>query len=274
MLMMDKLDQIEKRLQSLIEGGIAHFFTEGDLQNQLAHQLVVAMQSSLSTGNLGSISAPNLYLIRVHPSRNDFWQKNRVLVDDLGRFIHQAGLEAGLSFKSPPVIRLETDPELSPLEFRISASMLNEPLGETASISPSALIDADDITRIPLNAFLIVNGERNFPLTMPVVNIGRRSENHLVIDDPRVSRSHAQLRAIRGRYVLFDLGSTGGTLINGQRVNQHSLSPGDVISLAGVPLIYGQDLSSNTADTNTVYLNPVPKTDQQKINDRLKKTGS
>lgn len=272
--MMDKLDQIEKRLQSMIEGSIAHFFTEGDFQNQLAHQLVLAMQSSLSTGNLGPITAPNLYLIRVHPARVDFWQNNRILLDDLARFIHQAGLEAGLIFKSPPVIRLSTETDLPLHAFRITASMLNEPLGETASISPSALMDADDIATIPPNAFLIVNGDRNFLLTVPVVNIGRRSENHLVIDDPRVSRSHAQLRAIRGRFVLFDLGSTGGTMVNGQRVSQHSLSPGDVISLAGVPLIYGQDLSSNTSNTDTVHISPILKNQYQKYDDRSPKTGS
>jgi pSer/pThr/pTyr-binding forkhead associated (FHA) protein len=66
-------------------------------------------------------------------------------------------------------------------------------------------------------------------------------DNQLVIDDPRVSRSHAQLRAIKGRYILFDLNSTGGTFVNGQRTNQSILYPGDVISLSGVPLIFGQD---------------------------------
>ena len=79
------------------------------------------------------------------------------------------------------------------------------------------------------------------PLTEPVVNIGRRLENQLVIDDPRVSRNHAQLRAIKGRFVLFDLNATGGTFVNGQRTSQTVLYPGDVISLAGVALIFGQD---------------------------------
>jgi pSer/pThr/pTyr-binding forkhead associated (FHA) protein len=66
-------------------------------------------------------------------------------------------------------------------------------------------------------------------------------ENQLVIDDPRVSRTHAQLRAIKGRYVVFDLNSTGGTFVNGQRTSQSALYPGDVISLAGVTLVFGQD---------------------------------
>ncbi|MBK6645463.1 MAG: FHA domain-containing protein [Anaerolineales bacterium] len=47
--------------------------------------------------------------------------------------------------------------------------------------------------------------------------------------------------AIKGRFVVFDLNSTGGTFVNGQRTSQSVLYPGDVISLAGVALIFGQD---------------------------------
>ena len=98
----------------------------------------------------------------------------------------------------------------------------------------------DDVATVPEDAFVIVDGIRVIPLTQTIVNIGRRVENTLVIDDPRVSRTHAQLRAINGRYIIFDLNSTGGTFINGERVTQSILYPGDVISLAGADLIYGQ----------------------------------
>ena len=102
--------------------------------------------------------------------------------------------------------------------------------------------------KIPANAFLIVHGTKVFPLNKAVVNIGRRMENELTIDDPRVSRNHAQLRAVNGRYVIFDLNSTGGTYVNSQRSHQSVLYPGDVISLAGVPLIFGQDNPPRRAD--------------------------
>ena len=98
----------------------------------------------------------------------------------------------------------------------------------------------DDVGTIPEDAFVIIDGIRVVPLNQTIVNIGRRIENTLVVDDPRVSRTHAQLRAINGRYIIFDLNSTGGTLVNGKRVNQSVLYPGDVISLAGAELIYGQ----------------------------------
>ncbi len=98
-----------------------------------------------------------------------------------------------------------------------------------------------DSQNLPANSFLIVDGTRILPLNQSVINIGRRPDNQIAIEDPRVSRLHAQLRAIKGRFVIFDLDSTGGTYVNSQRINQCALYPGDVISLAGYPLVYGQE---------------------------------
>jgi pSer/pThr/pTyr-binding forkhead associated (FHA) protein len=117
-------------------------------------------------------------------------------------------------------------------------------MGTTQDMQPDTDTHGEraDSAVIPESAFLIVDGVKEFPLRKPVVNVGRRLDNDLVIDDPRVSRHHAQLRAIKSRYVLFDLNSSGGTFINGQRTSQTVLYPGDVISLAGVSLIFGQDI--------------------------------
>ncbi len=106
----------------------------------------------------------------------------------------------------------------------------------------------------PAEAFLIVAGEQVFPLTQPVINIGRSTANHLVIADGRVSRQHAQLRSIGGRYILFDLEATGGTFVNGQRVAQTMLFPGDVISLAGVEIIFGGEPSIQAGATREIPL--------------------
>ena len=120
---------------------------------------------------------------------------------------------------------------------------------------------------IPKNAFLIVEGDQVFSLDRALINIGRRSDNQLVIDDPRVSRAHAQVRVIAGQFVLFDLQSKGGTSVNGRRIERAVLSPGDVISLAGVPLLFGlgtadktlkhplTSLLGSTGPTNAVDLN-------------------
>jgi pSer/pThr/pTyr-binding forkhead associated (FHA) protein len=94
---------------------------------------------------------------------------------------------------------------------------------------------------IPSNTFLIMEGTKAIPLDQSPVTIGRSHENVVVLDDPRVSRKHLEIRVIREHFVLFDLNSSGGTFVNGQRVNQGILYSGDVISLAGVNLVFMQD---------------------------------
>jgi len=90
---------------------------------------------------------------------------------------------------------------------------------------------------------LILQGEKTVRLNRSVINLGRKSSNHIAINDLRVSRNHAQIRKVKNDYVIFDVGSSGGTFINSNRVNQHTLRPGDVISLAGFTMIYTIDQS-------------------------------
>jgi pSer/pThr/pTyr-binding forkhead associated (FHA) protein len=101
----------------------------------------------------------------------------------------------------------------------------------------------EEIGDIPQNAFFVIEGVKVYPLVKKLISIGRRVENDLVIDDPRVSRRHAQLRANQeqGQFVLIDLNSTGGTFVNGRRINQSILYPGDVISIGGLLLTFNQD---------------------------------
>jgi pSer/pThr/pTyr-binding forkhead associated (FHA) protein len=88
-------------------------------------------------------------------------------------------------------------------------------------------------------AFLIVDGKRAVSLERPVTAIGRKSDNHIVIKNQHVSRYHAQIRNIKGRYLVMDLESTVGTSVNGKKVSQAFLKEGDVISVGGTPLIFG-----------------------------------
>ncbi len=90
------------------------------------------------------------------------------------------------------------------------------------------------------SAYLIVNSQV-FPLEREIVNIGRKLDNHVVIQDSRISRTHAQLRMMNGQFVLLDLNSTGGTFVNEQRITKSVLYSGDTISLAGVQIKFVQD---------------------------------
>ena len=88
-------------------------------------------------------------------------------------------------------------------------------------------------------AFLIVNGKHAVSLERSVTTIGRKSDNHVVIKDPHVSRYHAQIRNIKGRYLVMDLESTVGTSVNGKKISQTFLKEGDIVSVGGTPLLFG-----------------------------------
>jgi hypothetical protein len=90
------------------------------------------------------------------------------------------------------------------------------------------------------DAFLVVAGKRIFKLDSETVAVGRRLDNDLVIDNPRVSRRHAIIQADQGQFVIKDLQSTAGTLVNGRRIRAVVLKPGDVIRLAETELVYGE----------------------------------
>jgi pSer/pThr/pTyr-binding forkhead associated (FHA) protein len=65
------------------------------------------------------------------------------------------------------------------------------------------------------------------------------------MEDQYISRHHVQLRAINQRYVIFDVGSTGGILLNGKPITQATLHPGDVIRIGMTHLIYVQDTTGD-----------------------------
>jgi len=92
--------------------------------------------------------------------------------------------------------------------------------GENLPDTMGIEIDAEEPNfDAPFNSFLIVNGTR--PLFSTVrSSILQTPRNNLVIEDTRISRLHAQLRVIRGQFVIFDLGSTGGTWVNNNQVSQ------------------------------------------------------
>jgi len=75
---------------------------------------------------------------------------------------------------------------------------------------------------------------QEMPLTQERTAIGRRPYNAVVMDDPTVSGEHAVLLMTEGNVILEDLGSTNGTRLNGQAMQQRqALHDGDIIEIGG-----------------------------------------
>jgi Protein kinase domain/Inner membrane component of T3SS, cytoplasmic domain len=85
--------------------------------------------------------------------------------------------------------------------------------------------------------------------------IGRSRQALLRLHDPQVSRSHCVVEVAADWVMLRDVGSTGGTFVNGQRVSEHVLRPGDVITLGKTQLQYQEE---DLADQPTLPPEEVP----------------
>jgi hypothetical protein len=244
-----KLEKLETQLQTLIEEHLLKALPGGIEEIQVARQLAAAMHGSLKSEPDGEVMAANIYVLIAHPTSLAKWRGEKGLLEALLNALLAAGSEAGVHFASSPMLTTAADLSMKPGKARVLASFSGENLAETRGI-PVMKSERIEAGTIPRNAFLIIQGKTIFPLRQSVVNLGRKLDNTVVIDDPRVSRNHAQLRVVRGLYMLFDLNSTGGTYVNNERITQSALNPGDVISLAGVTLIYGQDVPLRQTETN------------------------
>lgn len=94
----------------------------------------------------------------------------------------------------------------------------------------------------PLATILVRTGAlkgNRLPIRVPVVNIGRADYNDLVIPDDSVSSAHAKLQRREGIWILTDLGSTNGTVVDGEKVTGEAvLSPGATVRLGEVGLLF------------------------------------
>ncbi len=246
---MAKLDELEYQLQNLLEIHLLKYLPGYRLEDKISQQLAVVLHNNLKKQE-ELILAPNMYIIVGHPATLTRWRANPLLLEKLSDALFTVGNEAGFVFLTKPTVTTAADVSMGENKIRILASFSSESVAETQGVpSGSKKVPSPEI--IPNNAFLVLYGTKIIPLTQPVINIGRRLDNQVVIDDPRVSRRHAQLRVVKNRFVVFDLNSSGGTFVNGQRTTQSVLYPGDVISLAGITMIFGQDFPDRKSDDDT-----------------------
>jgi hypothetical protein len=243
------LTRLEARLRAAIEGDTALDGIPRKLHHQLVHGLVKAMQAGLSRTQAensvyaGSAYAPDQYTLVLPTDQAQLLLSHPSELDHLARQLEQAATQSGLKFTASPILRVVADPNAATLQITTAHSHPNQGESSTTELDGTHDFLAEPASGMAIKAFLIVNGLSTFLLTLPVINIGSAPGNHLVLEQPGISRLHAQLRFNTDHFVIFDLDSAAGTYVNGMVVSSHTLDPGDVILLAGVPLVYGQELT-------------------------------
>ena len=106
------------------------------------------------------------------------------------------------------------------------------PLPSTApSTKGGNLPDAVEAMASTYGELQPVGGGDPIPLRKPTLVIGRRECSDIVLRFPNVSGTHCELSLVAGHWIVKDLGSSNGTKVNGTRVSEGRLDPGDKVSI-------------------------------------------
>jgi hypothetical protein len=255
--------ELEELLSDLIADSLSAPSGELASKDAIAHQLASEISSCTRVDSQRRAYAPDQYTLSLNPlDFEDLKQRARHTQVRLSTAVLRALEKSGFLLIRDPHVTLATDPTLARNEVRVIAWHSSDPLQFSKEIDAAVV---ERLNNPPPGAFLIIEGKRHFPLKQKVIKIGRRLDNHLILEDRHVSRAHARLEVIEGRYILIDLESTAGTRVNGRLITRHTLHPGDVISIAAVQMIYGEDPGGPPVDTPRYRPSPGTGTDLDDI---------
>ncbi len=231
------LSRFESLARRLIEGSFKRLFG-GQLEPlEIASQLARALEENHARGQT-AVS------FRVHLNPDDYetiYRQNPRLSNDLATYVMQLAQQGGIILSTRPEIELSANPHIRSQQWHVETVDEQGTFSMGTEVYERPSVNNQALTAIEaLDAFLIVDGQAHIALDKPIISIGRRTDNDIVLDSAAISRQHAQLRWRYGRFVLFDLNQRGQTAVNDQSITEHALQPGDIITLSNVPLIYGE----------------------------------
>jgi FHA domain-containing protein len=245
------LRNLEAKLEGLVEGAFSRAFRSEVQPVELARKLAKEMEDAKSV-SLSRTYVPNQFWVYLSPddrARFDTYEDG--LKKELSDYLLEHARANGLALVTRPTVELETDDRLSLGEFGIQAKLVKPAeagadaeavegdFGHTMVYSTTGARRVES-PRHATRALLVGEDKRTVVAGDPFV-IGRSRECDLVLDDPNVSRRHAELRREDGGWAVHDLGSTNGIKLNGRRSRGGRLSPGDEITLGLSRLTFEQE---------------------------------
>lgn len=248
------LQRFEKRLEGLVEGAFAKVF------KGVVHpvEILNAMQREAEAHKAilagGRTLVPNRYVIDLSPyDHSRLAPYAAALAQELAQSQAEFIGEQAWTVYGDVIVEIERGDGLDTGMFRVTAEVFTG--GEVAPMQQPAY-DAppgyppqqyDHGGGYPPGppggrAVRLVSGDgRTYPLQMGSTVIGRGDQANLRLPDVGISRRHARLDFDGAQVVLTDLGSTNGTMVNGQRVSAVALNPGDMIQLGTTTLTFRVD---------------------------------
>jgi hypothetical protein len=236
---MGLLQRFENRLEQVVSGAFAKAFRSAVQPVELAAALQREVDNSAQILSRDRRLVPNAFDIELSPMDYErLGQYEETLGKELRELLREHAEEQHYVFTGPVGIEFHQADDLGTGRFRIksqaSAKVTAAPESDKGGGIRSAFTKRKSVTVV-----LDVNGTRQ-PLTPPGLVIGRGAEADLRINDPGVSRRHAEIRVVAGKdapsVTVVDLGSTNGTQVNGHRVEHATVTDGTTIRVGNTTM--------------------------------------
>ncbi|MEV8516129.1 DUF3662 and FHA domain-containing protein [Dactylosporangium sp. NPDC051484] len=250
------LQRFEKRLEGLVEGAFAKVF------KGVVHpvEILNAMQREAEAHKAilagGRTLVPNRYVIDLSPyDHSRLAPYAAALAQELAQSQAEFIGEQGWTVYGDVIVEIERGDGLDTGMFRVTAEVYTG-----GDVAPPPTPDPyggynqggggydqggggyGPPPGGPARNVRLVSGDgRSYPLSIGSTVIGRGDQANMRLPDVGISRRHARLDFDGAQVVLTDLGSTNGTMVNGQRVSAVALNPGDMIQLGTTTLTYRVD---------------------------------
>jgi Protein of unknown function (DUF3662)/FHA domain len=252
---MSVLRSLESKIAGLVEGTFSRAFRSEVRPVEIARKLAREMEEHKSV-SVSRTYVPNEYRVFLSPrDRERFADYEDALATELAGYLLEYARRERLDLMARPVIEFETDDRLGLGEFGIQTGAIQAPQDAPAVPAPAGgeqsgrtmVYSAAGRVAEPLEerarvrtqtALLLLDGKR-LVVGPTGATLGRSRQCDVVLNDPNVSRQHAEIRPRGGSWVLNDLGSTNGSCLNGRRINSPEvLKRGDEIELGTSALTF------------------------------------
>jgi FHA domain-containing protein len=231
---MGVLRNFESRLERGIEGFFTKAFRSGLQPIELAKRILREMEAQ-KTVSVKEVWVPNRYVLHISPEdRERFENMENALRQELENVVVEGAREKGYGLVARPEVLFETEDGMKRGDLRIRAELAEEtgPPPAGAQPAPAAAPDRGQGPGAPDGGARLVDGQgKEWTLDRDAQVIGRLAGSEIEIQDTGASRRHAEIRRKGEDFVIVDLGSTNGTLVNDSPVAEYTLEDGDRITI-------------------------------------------
>lgn len=249
---MSILSDFEDRVGNALEGVFAGVFRSPVQPVELARALGKAMDDGRTLG-VGKVYAPQGYTVALSPDDSDnFGTFTETLAGELSTYLADHAREAGYHLAGAPSVTFTVHDDLRMGRFRVSAELAAPEMTrapEPAAAAPAprtsepAVVGAYDWAAesqgLAASLATVTVGEgHDVALRGESVVAGRLATSGIRLADANASREHAAFVHEGDGWAIEDLGSTNGTLLNGEPVSRARLRDGDVIEIGVTRLTY------------------------------------